>query len=241
MARRSVLSMRRGAAALLFAALAAATARAAPPIEDTIAQRVLACTLCHGAQGRAARDGYYPRIAGKPADYLYRQLLNFRDGRRVYPLMTGLLDPLSDAYLREIAEHFASLELPYAMPPAPRTDPAALRRGEELVKRGSGTVPACIHCHGETLTGVLPAIPGLVGLPRDYLAAQLGAWRVGERRAVAPDCMAQVAQRLEPADLAAVADWLASQPVPQPARPIAALPAALPIPCGAAPTHGAAR
>jgi len=231
----------RSAAAMLLATLAVGTCHATPPIEDTIAQRVLACTLCHGAQGRAARDGYYPRIAGKPADYLYRQLLNFREGRRVYPLMTGLLDPLSDAYLREIAEYFASLELPYAMPPAPRTDAAALRRGEELVKRGSGNVPACIHCHGETLTGVLPAIPGLVGLPRDYLSAQLGAWRIGERRAVAPDCMAQVAQRLAPADLSAVADWLALQPVPQPAKPIAALPAALPMPCGAAPTHGAAK
>jgi cytochrome c553 len=28
------------------------------------------------------------RIAGKPAGYLYNQLLNFRDGRRNYPLMT---------------------------------------------------------------------------------------------------------------------------------------------------------
>jgi len=241
MARGGVRRSRRGAAAVLFTLLVIPTAHAKSQFEDTIAQRVLACTLCHGAQGRAARDGYYPRIAGKPADYLYRQLLNFRDGRRVYPLMTGLLDPLSDTYLREIAEYFASLELPYAMPPAPRTDAAALRRGEELVKRGSGTVPACVHCHGEALTGVLPAIPGLVGLPRDYLSAQLGAWRIGERRAVAPDCMAQVAQRLAPSDLSAVADWLASQPVPQPAKPVAALPAALPIPCGAAPTHGAAK
>ena len=80
----------------------------AAPFEDTMAQRVLACTGCHGAQGRAAPDGYYPRIAGKPAGYLYNQLLNFRDGRRHYALMNGLLAPLNDAYLREIAEHFAS-------------------------------------------------------------------------------------------------------------------------------------
>ena len=72
----------------------------AAPFEDTIAQRVLACTGCHGKEGRAAPDGYYPRIAGKPAGYLFNQLRNFRDGRRHYELMNGLLALLDDAYLQ---------------------------------------------------------------------------------------------------------------------------------------------
>jgi cytochrome c553 len=33
------------------------------------------------------------------------------------------------------------------------------------------------------MTGVAPHIPGLLGLPRDYLNAQLGAWKAGQRRA----------------------------------------------------------
>ena len=57
-------------------ALLASGAHAAPRVEDTLAQRLQACTGCHGAQGRAASDGYYPRIAGKPAGYLYNQLLS---------------------------------------------------------------------------------------------------------------------------------------------------------------------
>ena len=65
------------------------------------------------------------------------------------------------------------------------------------------------------MTGVAPSIPGLLGLPRDYLNAQLGAWRNGQRRAHAPDCMAQVAQRLTPEDIGAVSAWLAAQPVPR--------------------------
>src|SRR5512133_4212096 len=109
-------------ALVLGLALAAGTARAAPVFEDTMAQRALACSSCHGKEGRAGPDGYYPRIAGKPVGYLYNQLLNFRDGRRRYGLMARLLDPLSDAYLLEIARHFASLELPY---PAPRPSNAA--------------------------------------------------------------------------------------------------------------------
>ena len=73
----------------------ALTAAQAQPVPDTLAQRALACTGCHGKEGRAAPDGYYPRLAGKPAGYLYHQLQHFRDGRRHYGLMTRLVDPLS--------------------------------------------------------------------------------------------------------------------------------------------------
>ena len=81
-------------------ALSAATDFAAPGEHPDIDLRVKACTGCHGAEGRAAADGYYPRIAGKPAGYLYNQLVNFRDGRRQYPLMSGLLQTLTDDYLQ---------------------------------------------------------------------------------------------------------------------------------------------
>jgi cytochrome c553 len=222
--------------ALLVLACCAALARAAPVFEDTIAQRTLACTACHGKQGRAGPDGYYPRIAGKPAGYLYNQLLNFRDARRHYGLMARLLDPLSDAYLFEIAEHFASLDLPYPAPQPATLPPAVVQRGQVLATQGdAGTqVPACVQCHGERLTGVLPNIPGLVGLPRDYLNSQLGAWRAGQRRAHAPDCMAQIARRLTPEDLTAVASWLAAQPVPADTRPAQSLPQKAPMECGSA-------
>lgn len=220
---------------ILFA-LAAAPAAAAPRFEDTMAQRTLACSACHGKEGRAGPDGYYPRIAGKPAGYLYNQLLNFRDGRRHYGLMARLLIPLSDAYLLEIAQHFAALELPYP-PPQPATLPAGvLQRGEELVLRGDARarVPACVQCHGPALTGVRPNTPGLLGLPRDYLNSQLGAWRSGQRRAHAPDCMAQIARQLTPDDVVAVTGWLAAQPLPAQPRPIAALPLPPAIACGSA-------
>ena len=221
-------------------------AAAAPPFEDSMAQRVLACTACHGDQGRAGPDGYYPRLAGKPAGYLHHQLLNFRDGRRHYGLMTRMVDPLSDAYLLEIARHFSALELPYP-PPAPvHAPPELLRRGEVLARQGDAArgVPACTQCHGTRLTGVAPDIPGLLGLPRDYLNAQLGAWQTQQRRAHAPDCMAQIAGRMDAADVSAVAAWLAAQPVPVPASPATTMPPAPPGAarwrCGSAPAVQAA-
>jgi cytochrome c553 len=227
--------MKPGPTVALFLALLAGgvePARAAPKFEDTIAQRVLACTGCHGPQGRAAADGYYPRIAGKPAGYLYNQLLNFRDGRRHYGLMNGLLAPLEAPYLQEIAGHFAGLEIPYPPPQGPAESAATLEHGRRLVAEGDAQrrIPACVQCHGAKMMGVAPWIPGLLGMPRDYLNAQLGAWKGGSRRAVAPDCMAQVAALLTPQDISAVSAWLATQPVE--GKPAPALTARLPLDCG---------
>ena len=103
-----------------------------------------ACTGCHGREGRAASDGYYPRIAGKPAGYLYNQLVNFRDGRRTYALMTHLVQHLTDDYLREIADYFAGLDLPYPPPQPLALDAATLERGRKLVLEGDrrATFPA---------------------------------------------------------------------------------------------------
>lgn len=219
--------------AVLLASAALSPARAAP-VADTLAQRLQACVVCHGKEGRAGPDGYYPRIAGKPAGYLYNQLVNFREGRRHYPLMSNLLENLSDDYLREIAAHFAALDLPHAPQPAPVASPETLARGRRLVLQGDASrqVPACVQCHGTALMGVAPAVPGLLGLPRDYLNGQLGAWQTGNRRAHAPDCMAQIARRLTRAEIDAASSWLAAQPVPEPHRPAAQPPGPWPIACG---------
>lgn len=222
----------------LLLALCAAPAFAAPDVEDSIAQRVLACTGCHGEQGRAGTDGYYPRIAGKPAGYLYNQLLNFRDGRRQYPLMSELLQTLNDDYLREMAVHFSGLDLPYPAPARSGANPPVLAHGERLVRQGdeSRDMPACAGCHGDNLMGVAPSIPGLLGLPRDYLAAQLSAWKSGIRKAHAPDCMAQVAQRMSADDINAVAHWLSSRPVAAGSKPAPGLPRPLQMRCGGVPS-----
>ncbi len=224
------------AAGLVGAAGAQPAARAprGEPPPDTLEARLRACTGCHGPQGRATSDGYHPRIAGKPSGYLYNQLLNFRDGRRAVPSMTWMVDGLPDAYLREIADHFADRHPPYPPPPPPAASPAELERGRRLVVDGDRArdLPACVACHGHALLGAQPAVPGLLGLPRDYLNAQFGAWREGTRRAMAPDCMATIARRLAPADVAAITAWLAAQPVPADARARETLPATLPLECG---------
>lgn len=204
----------------LWIVLLCVSAVPAAPIStpENMAERVRACTACHGEQGRAAPDGYYPRLAGKPAGYLYHQLLNFAEGRRRYGPMAQLVQPLSDDYLLHMAQHFASLDIPYPAPSreAPRISPQDLERGRQLAVHGNAArqLPACTACHGAALMGTEPNVPALLGLPLDYLTAQLGAWQTGERSAHAPDCMAAIVRRMTPGDIISVASWLSMQPVP---------------------------
>ncbi|MGH8727981.1 MAG: c-type cytochrome [Burkholderiales bacterium] len=223
---------------LVFMVLAAGIPRLhaaeAGKVPDTIEQRVKACAICHGEQGEGIqKTEYYPRLAGKPAGYLYNQLINFREKRREAPIMTYMVAYLSDEYLREIAEYYSKLSPPYP-PPAAGASTVALADGEALVTNGdpSRGIPACVACHGKELTGMMPAVPGIAGLSAHYIGAQLGAWRNGTRQAKEPDCMAQIALRLAPGDISAVGAWLAARSVSPTMAPAAANSLKLPLECG---------
>lgn len=225
-------SLRAGSWAVAFASMSA-FGQATPP--DTIGQRLQACTACHGKEGVASGKEYFPRIAGKPAGYVYNQLRNFRDGRRGNSTMAYFVANMSDAYLSEIASYFATLDLPYSDPVAAPIDPIILSKGKLLVERGDAArdIPACVKCHGQTLTGAMPSIPALVGLRKEYLLAQFGGWRTGQRRAAEPDCMRAISRRLSVEELGAVADYLSRQRVPEPSKAAPSVELPLPLDCGA--------
>src|SRR6476469_3730903 len=103
---------------------------------DSIEARVQGCVTCPGQSGQGTDNGYFPRIAGKPAGYLYNQLVAFRDGTRQYPPMNYLVAYLPDAYLHEMADYFAKLRPPFsAKEPAP-ADAAILERGKGIATTG---------------------------------------------------------------------------------------------------------
>ena len=82
-------------------------------------------------------------------------------------------------------------------------------------------------------------MPGLIGLPRDYLNAQLGAWRNGKRVAQEPDCMAAIAKKLAPEEIGRISTWLAGQPVPAGAKATAGFATPMPMACGGVPATDA--
>ena len=196
--------------------------------------RVQGCVTCHGQQGQGTSNDYFPRIAGKPAGYLYNQLVAFRDGTRRYAPMNYLVAYLPDAYLKEMAQFYARQRPAFAPQEPPKVDPALVERGKAIVTAGDGSkqLPACVACHGAGLTGMEPGVPGLVGLRANYVAAQLTRWRTGERRAAEPDCMKRIATRLTESDVAAVAAYMAMQAPPTDASPEAANFQRMPMACG---------
>jgi cytochrome c553 len=201
---------------------------------DSMEARVQGCATCHGQRGQGTSDEYFPRLAGKPATYLYNQLLAFREGKRVYPPMNYLVAYLPDAYLKDIAEHFAKERPAFQAKQQTTADASVITRGATLATSGDPNkqVPPCIACHGPGLTGMEPGIPGLVGLRASYIVAQLTRWRTGNRQAARPDCMKRIADRLSDADVHAVASWLATQDPPADASPAKANLSRMPLSCG---------
>lgn len=222
------------AVALLLCATSAVKAQSAADSDSPWADRLAACTGCHGARGEGGDNGFNPRLAGKPAAYLARQLRYFHDGLRRYPIMEYTVRGLTPDYRLAIANYFASQDVPYRTHPAP-TSETQRQRGETLALKGDAArgIPACIACHGERLTGVQPDIPGLIGLPYDYISAQFGSWRTRTRAMDAPDCMADITRRLTDGDISAVAGYLATRPIPDDPHPQATPSAERPLRCGA--------
>jgi cytochrome c553 len=235
---KRILRARRwlAACALVACAMADAQDEAVPAFKqlDSMEARVQGCVTCHGQSGQGTSNGAFPRIAAKPAGYLYNQLVAFRDGTRKYPPMNYLVAYLPDAYLREIADHFSKQRPPFAAPERANVDAAALARGQALATSGDPRkgVPPCIACHGAGLTGMNPGIPGLVGLRPSYIAGQLTRWRVGDRHAAEPDCMKRIASRLSDADVTAVAAWLGRQEPPKDPSPESSNLVRMPFACG---------
>ena len=216
------------------------------PHASDMAERIKPCEACHGAQGRAGPDGYYPRLAGKPASYLLNQMENFSHGRRRYAMMRRMMDPLSPQYQREMADYFANLQVPYLPPSIKSTAPSPTQmvRGKQLALEGDPTlqIPACNTCHGDNLMGNSANVPSLLGMPSAYLGAQISAWSLGERTTIAPDCMGDIAKRLTTDDAAAVTRWLAAQEVPPKNSTNKPTRMATHVRCGSAPElHGASQ
>jgi cytochrome c553 len=202
-----------------------------------MAARVEACAACHGSEGRGTSDPYFPRLAGKPSGYLHNQLIAFKNGRRKYPPMNYLLEYLPDAYLKAMADYYGAQHPPLPPPATPDVSQEVLARGEALAKSGDAerNIPACSSCHGPSLTGIEPGIPGLLGLRATYIGAQLGAWRYGTRTATAPDCMQIVAGHLTEDDVKALAAWLSARPAPANPSPAPKGSFTPPFSCGSQP------
>lgn len=163
------------------------------------------CNNCHGANGVSA-DAAFPNLAGQSVAAIYKQLEDFRSGKRSAAVMGVFVDPLSEEGMLDLATYYASLANPFAAAAPGAADPAA----RNLIEVGSPmrNIASCAACHGPQ--GLVPGAPELRGQQRAYLEEQLQAFKAGRRRNDISEQMRSVARRLTDAEIAMLAAYYSS-------------------------------
>lgn len=179
-----------------------------------------ACFQCHGTQGHGDGGAAFPRFAGQPAWYLYKQLADYANGRRPNDIMTPIAVRLGEQERRDVAAYYAAASNTGG---GTRSGTMARDIDAELVQRGGRIsavgspergVQSCVGCHGPAGSGLPPDTPYLAGQSPHYLELQLRLWSEGRRRNDPLGVMADVARRLTPQDRRAVAQYFGSLPPP---------------------------
>jgi len=106
---------------------------------------------------------------------------------------------------------YAQARAPWYPPPA-GADGTLVERGRVLALAGDNAkqLQGCANCHGPNGTGIGLSFPYLAGQFAPYLSAQLTMWRRGWRKNDTAGTMRSIAERLDPADIAAVTAYYAS-------------------------------
>ncbi len=165
----------------------------------------ITCAACHNADGNSAIT-QYPKLAGQSADYLVKQLQEYKSGVRVNAIMAGMVAPLSPQDMEDLAAYFASQQIARAA-----ADPALAPVGEAIFRGGnlSSGVSACMACHGPAGAGNPAAkFPAVAGQHAEYTEIQLKAFRAMERANDAGQMMRGVAAKLTDPEIKAVASYM---------------------------------
>jgi len=163
------------------------------------------CVACHNPDGNSTNPTY-PKLAGQSADYLTKQLMEFKSGARVNAIMLGMVAALTPQDTEDLSAYFASQQIARGA-----ADPALAPVGEALFRGGNLTsgVSACMACHGAVGAGNPAArFPALAGQHDVYIETQLKAFRNMERNNDAGQMMRSVAARLTDQEIKAVSSYI---------------------------------
>jgi len=191
------------------AAAKPAAAKADPAKGQQIAAQV--CAACHTPDGNSV-IAINPKLAGQSADYLYKQLTNFKavgakPAERANPIMNGMVAALSDEDMKNVAAFYASQQQKGEV----AKNPQSMELGKKLYRAGNAAkgLSACAGCHGPAGAGIPVQYPRIGGQFADYTEAQLKAFRSGERANDANGAMRTIALKMTDAEIKAVADYVA--------------------------------
>lgn len=181
-----------------------AAAPAKPDLAKGQATVTAVCGACHTADGsRGAPTN--PILQGQHADYLVKQLTEFKAGKRENAIMAGMAATLAPEDMKNVAAFYASKQ---AKPGAAKHKDLVVL-GEKIYRGGIAerNVPACSGCHSPNGAGIPAQYPRLAGQHADYTEAQLVAFRGGVRKNSVQ--MTGVAAKMNDREIKAVSDYIA--------------------------------
>lgn len=191
-------------AAVLILALGSAWAQ----VDRARAEKIVSgsCFLCHGENGESSSE-IFPKLAGQHANYIAKQLENFKSGKRKSTAMADMSSRLNADDMLALGQYFESKP---AEPEAVKdADLAAV--GRYIFNNGNhfSGVPACASCHGKEGLGTAN-LPRLAGQYASYIETQLTLFNQRERtndNAV----MHAIVSKMTPLEMAAVAAYISGK------------------------------
>ncbi|ABF10156.1 cytochrome c553 [Cupriavidus metallidurans] len=194
----------------LASAAEQAAAKADPAKGETLYSQgapdrnVPACLSCHGAAGNSAA-ATNPKLAGQQAEYVHKQLADFKAKSRNNAIMTPYASALNDQEMKDIGAYLAKQQVK----PATAKNKDTIEVGQKIYRGGIAAkgVPACAGCHGPTGAGIPAQYPRIGGQYSEYTEAQLVAFRQGTR--TNNSVMSTIAAQMSDTEIKAVADYVA--------------------------------
>ncbi len=163
------------------------------------------CVACHGVDGNSLVP-MYPKLADLSANYIVKQLTQFKDGTRQDPIMAGMVAALSEQDMADLAAYFSAQQ---------RTASAgsATELGKNLYFGGNAEngVTACVACHGIKGKGMAAAgFPSIASQNAEYIKIQLEKFRSGVRANDNNGMMRNVVLPLTDDEIVALSQFIAS-------------------------------
>ena len=166
----------------------------------------LFCASCHGIKGESMTDNW-PSLAGQPAAYTYKQLLDYQSGLRQEDdrahVMFVVAQMLDKQQMADLAAFYAAQPQPCPQG-LPKPAPSLVTAGDP--KR---LITPCAACHGANGQGGINETTALRGMPKDYFIRTMKLFREGERHNDVAKGMSQFAKPLTDAEIEQLADYYA--------------------------------
>ncbi len=162
------------------------------------------CAACHAPDGNSVIP-VNPKLAQQHPEYIIKQLTEFKSGKRANAIMAGMVAPLTEADMKNIAYWVGNKKAT----PGAAANKELLLLGERIYRGGilDRKVPACSGCHSPNGAGIPAQYPRLSGQHVEYAVAQLTAFREGARGNSVQ--MTEIAGKLNDREIKAVAEYIA--------------------------------